>query len=246
MSGPFALFLAPIAALKWLARRERWSLVLGGVAVACGVVQAAIILAMASGGGVRPPLGATPGRLLEIVGVQLVYGSLLGFNGLLSVFADPSSVVASDWLVRVAGAVGVSFLALVLWRAPLELRLVTVFGALILAAALVWPDYNPVPSTYWEILTAPGACNRYYFVLIFCIFASVVWLLFDRKMPVRIVGGAVLAFALVFGVRLDWTLPDPPNTNFERPRANAARRKCGEEVIIPINPPGWTMTLRRK
>jgi len=244
LSGPFAIFLVPIIAAKWYARREPWLVTLGAIAVAGAIVQAGVIAFGSGQPGVRPPLGATFPAFLRVVVERTVYGLLVGETGYARIFNDPATV----WLqMPTLAALGIALLALVGYaflRGALELKLFLAFAVMVLAAALVFPTTQPLQQPYWDSMTAPGAANRYYLLLIFALMATLVWLAAQRSIAARAAGIAVLAFSVVFGVAPNWREPPPLDYDFARFVRKYERVPSGTRVQIPY-PPGWGMVLTK-
>jgi hypothetical protein len=253
LSGPFAIFLLPVVALKWIARRERWSLALGAVAAATALVQAGVILFAEEQAGSRPPLGASIASLLRVVVGRVVYEGLLGQRIYEAIFERPESLWWHPAILAGAALLAAAVVALALARGPLELRLFTLYAALALAAALVWPSKEPLQTTFWENITAPAASNRYFLLPIFALALALFWLAVapphsgarsTERFAERAVGGGLLALLLV-GAVLDWREPPPNDYFWSKFVAKYDRAPAGAKVQI-LYPPGWSMLLTKR
>jgi hypothetical protein len=242
LSGPFAIFLAPVSALAWLARRERWTLVRTGVLGACAVVQAIAIPLASETSMLDVRLGASAPRLAGLIARQIVLAGLLGERTVTALAADPASAFVGTAAAVAIVVVFVALLAIALVYAPLELRLMALFSALSVVAALVYP---PVPGAWWELLQNPGFANRYFIAPILTCATLLVWALGRRPLAARVAGGVGLATMLAFGVRVDWRQPALPDYDFAASAAKYERAEPGQTVQIPF-PPGWVMVLTKR
>lgn len=245
LSGPFAIFLLPVVALKWVARREAWSLVLGAVAAVCAAVQVGVmVFAFDDHGGVRPPLGASPVAFLRVVVGRVVYGLFFGQTGYERMFASPGTGWLATWALAVAFVAAAALAAFAAARGSLELRLLLVYAAGALAAAMLWPSKEPITTTFWENLAVPISSNRYFLLPLFALAVTLVWLATRRAVAARAVGVAALAVVALLGVARDWREPAPLDYDFPRFVAKYDRAAPGEKIQI-LYPPGWTMVLTK-
>jgi hypothetical protein len=239
------VFLLPIIAAKWYVRRERWLVVLGGIAVAGAIVQAGVVAFASGPAGERPPLAASLDTLMRVIVGRVVYGLLIGQTGYERLFADPSTI----WLQPVAFILfALAFAAILLYallRGPLELKLLILFAALVLAGAMLFPSREPRALPLWWTLTGPGTSNRYFLIPMFALVSALVWLAISRVRAVKIGATAILAIAAVFGVARDWRVRPPLDYDFARFVAKYEQAPAGTKVQI-LYPPGWSMVLTKR
>jgi hypothetical protein len=245
LSGPFAIFLVPVIAAKWWVRRERWLLVLGGVAATSAVVQLGVLLFATEQVGVRPPLGATVSAFLRVVVGRIVYGFMIGQTGYERLFADPSSIWFRESVLAAICVVSFALVVYALVKGSLELRLFVTFAGMALAAALLFPSREPLPVPFWENLTAPAASNRYFLIPIFALAVMLVWFASRPRLAARIAGVVVLLAAGTFGIERDWCEPPPLDYDFPRFVASYESAPSGTPVQI-LYPPGWGMVLTKR
>lgn len=254
-SGPFCLLLAPVAAVAWWRRRDRWSF----VRLWCVAVPALIQLGELSpratppsdptsrGFAIRAPFtpdGATPTNLLRIFGGQIVAGALLGWHVYVKLYAGPFA--AHPWLPLLLGLLGLAFLARAAWVTDsFALRLLLLYATLHLSAGLASPiiigDRPP-----WELLAIPGAGQRYYYTMTLAFLATLLWTAAaDPRRTMRAVAALLLVLAASVGVYGDWQLPPRQDLDFPAQAARLARSPAGKEVHIPIPPAPFEMVLIR-
>ena len=245
LSGPYSIFLAVVAALKWHATRNRRDLVVAAAVTLMGAVQAtSLLLAPAPPDG-RIPIGPSLSSFTRIIAQRIVYGALFGQRGTELIMSDPANPL--DWKagVAVAAVLGVAALLYAAWRGPLELKLYILFGALTFASALAMPAPS-APAVWWDLLRHPGNGNRYFVIAVAALLATLVWFSLQRRVALRVAGVAGLGVALLFGVRYDRREPPYPDFDFEESvwrYENAADR----ESLVFLEPPtDWEYTITKR
>ncbi len=239
LSGPFCLLLLPIAALKFWARGEKWTLELLTILFVGCAIQATALISTP-----RPTqneLGANIGLLLNIIGGQIFFASIFGEYGYARSLEYPFLKLAVKILVNLAGF---SVILYALIKSSLELRLFILFSSLICLAALISPAASSeIPQ--WQALGMPGVGGRYWFIPIYC-FLTVLIFTAARAghSAIRYAAAAVVLFALI-GIIADWKYLAYEDLNFQQYAAEFNRAEAGTEFSIPINPQ-WEMKLVKK
>ncbi len=260
LTGPFVIALA-VVGLPWLrhGRRDRWTSVLWGVSAVLACVQVAELLSHRRPIAHLAPLGATAGRFLAIVGGQIGLGGLLGshWRTVLGGGAAPQGEAVG--LVVVVVLVGAVLLA-----GPAALRVVVVYAGGLLAAALL----SPMASTsapQWAVLAATEN-SRYWLVPILALLASTLWAtgwawalighhrwrtgsavsLRRLRVGAGMVGVTAAALTVVVAMPGSWRLPNWPRVGEAHALAVFARARPGQVVVVPTDPPGWHMVLRKR
>lgn len=236
MTGPFCIFLLPVAAIMRWIRRNRWSTALLAINCATVAVQVPIILMV--GGRSHAPLGATPRLLIRLVGGQVILSPLLGPQFMVR---HPAIAGRACGLACVAAVV---VMAYVFRKGLAQLRLLALFAGCLLAASLLSPQ-DSLARPRWPILLLPGAAARYWFIPGVAWLWTLVWLIGrNRPVIVRILGALALAIALRTGIAY-WQFPGFANYDFPRYAHQFQQVPPGQDFTIPINPPGWKMTLHK-
>ena len=246
LSGPFVIALAPVAFLRSItARHDRWRLVVLSVVIFCAAVQALSVLT--AGPSARPhgALGATIHGFMAILAGNVFAGAEIGLFHYTQLFAQEWWNPHSQAL-RLAFLVGMAVFAYAAARGPLELRLFILFGWIMLTAALLTPVVS-LTGDQWPLLSHPGAGDRYYEIPMLAFLASVVWMMTRSGVPVlRILGGLLIAATLLVGMPTDWAYPPYTDMHPARYADILDRAAPGTRVVIPINPPGWTIELVKR
>lgn len=239
LTGPFAIVLAPLAVWVWVARdRERWRGVRASV-IAGGALLMAATLLFSGSARIVADRAASPILLVHILARQVVLPLFVGRRGLYDFVPDAGGplVVA---ILAVALFLGIQ--AYVRRYGPLELKLVVLFGAGVLAASLARPM---VESPQWPILAAAGGI-RYWLIPMFSLCASAAWLAgHGGSRPSRFMAAAML-IAMLGGIVQDFGHPRYADLDFPEHVREFESRPAGARVEIPINPEGWSMTLIRR
>lgn len=270
LSGPFALLLFPVGCIFLFVRRRLWTAVLLGVVGATTVAQLSMLFTSSRGG--PGALGASVSGFFTIVGRQVFLGAIVGQWGLLRL---------SHWggwgaLSLAVGAAGVVAVLVSALHARAELRIVGLFGAVVLVASLASPVSSATMKD-WAALSLPGDGLRYWLIPMFAFLTLMVGAMDQRGTPAPASKGSwgelrarlhvcagearsarMLAFATTFGPAIvvlvalavgiphDWRYPPFANFHFAHYAAELAHSKPGHSLTIPINPPGWVMTLVKR
>ncbi len=234
LTGPFAILLIPVALIYWQLRHNRWlaKLVLGLASGA--LIQGIAILFTAATVRSAEASETTLELFTKILAGQVFLGTLVGQNGYQSFFPPSPGYTLFAFLVM---GLGLLALAYVLFNAPLELRMLVLYGVLIFTASLL------SATIAWEKLCEPGFSTRYWFIPMVAFAVSLVWLTGQRRSRgVRFV--AIAALAIMFtGIVGDWQHSPLPDLNFQEYVAEFEQAPPGTTVTIPVNPSGWFMYL---
>ncbi|HEX2349795.1 MAG TPA: hypothetical protein VHI51_15285 [Ktedonobacterales bacterium] len=248
MSGPYCFALAPVILLRWLRTRDRQTLILLAIDLVTVVAEALELLENMSTGRAHNPLGVSIVELARIVGGQLFLAATLSSKGYLGV--SMTSWWASSWFPILVSVCGVGFVVLALRRAPQELRLLWLFGALIFCGALISP-MTPGPGTAWERLAHPVWNLRYEFTLNIAWLTTLVWTQTKTAhvpSAVRHVALVLLTLTCLVGIPLDWQYPAFTDDHYQAYVQRFEQLPPGSHFEIPLNPGfgGWTMTLIKR
>ncbi|HYZ41560.1 MAG TPA: hypothetical protein VE687_13185 [Stellaceae bacterium] len=242
LSGPFCMFLMPIAI--WQLRDERNAAQVeraAVVAITC-MIQGSFLIATVGQTRSAAPLGASAITLARIAVVQIWLGGLLGARMMsrlahLTPFNSDAAVIAMALGGLVLCAVG-------LWRGPPVLRKAALYGGLVLAAAL-WRPQVSLTEPQWPLMANLGVGQRYYLIPILVWIAVVLALAADRSRGLRYIG-SVFALLLVAGVAADWSYPRLPATDFSAKAREFAFAAPGTRMAFPSQPPGFTPMILTK
>jgi hypothetical protein len=242
LTGPLAIMLTPISFLAWVGNRDRWKLILTSTVVTCAAVQGSLILMAGRAQRLKEPLGANLASLLEIVSNHVFTAVLIGRNVLFN--GHP------------LGALGVSVLGSAtllygLYRGPQPLKLFILFACLVLTCSLAspmvpWPVVGGIPAgpriPGWQLL-ALGGEQRYWFMPMLAFLATLVWLLKPAS-PAALHLLAILCFVLMpVAVVRDWRCWPRVDLHFAVYAEEFRQAPRGAALVIPLNPPGWSMRL---
>jgi hypothetical protein len=241
LTGPYAIMLTPPVFLAWRNSRERWKFILTATLAICAGIQGFLILITGPSHRMKEALGANFALFFEILADHVFLGPLMGSNIVLHNHPVAAFAAASP---------GMAILLYGLVRGPLRLKLFVNFAGLVLACALAWPmpwtivGGVPTPPRLpgWPAM-ALGVDQRYWYLPMVAFLATLVWLL-KPTAPAALHLGAIVCFALMpFGVVRDWRHPPRADLHFAEYVEKFRQAPQGTALVIPINPPGWSMRL---
>lgn len=238
LTGPFCIFLFPMAVFLAWKRRDRWARVRAGILVALCLVQAWGLLIVDRS--VRPhfALGASPGLFTRILAGHVYFAALMGHNALA---ASPLPFLC---FLGVAIA-GTAIVATCFAKSAMEMRLLLLLSAMLFAASLLTPSVYPQPGvSVWEKMAGSSGI-RYWFFPTLAFAWSLLWCLHSRILPLKIVSACLLA-VMCFGVVRDWKHPAYHDLHFGDQVRRFETAPAGTRVTFPVNPRGWTMQLVRQ
>jgi len=241
LTGPFIVFIAPIAAVAYFVDdrgSHRFNLILAAVTGAIVELSSLLIT-----GGTDRPLdavrAATPGLAIRILTKQVLLAPLLGRRPLGRYSFD------SDWGFRIALAaviLGILIELYVLIRAPLPWKAFVLFGFLIFAGSLATPT---TASPQWPNLLESGGV-RYWFFPMLAFIACLVWLL-DRNNSIWLQrSGIALLVLMLYGIAQDWGHPRLVDLHYAESVAKFSDAPSGATFVFPLNPPGFIMKLMKR
>ena len=241
VTGPFCIFLLPPALLVMTVRRDRWSSV-RLLVCAGGVVLAFVGLLLTAHNRPQQPLGASVAGFGRIVAGQVVLRLVQGHNRLDHLSHSPVIVTALSVVITLLTLAAVLY---GLRRGTLELRALLLYGSLLLAAALIFPTAST--TTYqWIPMQVPGVASRYWYIPDLALIAMLIWMLGpQRPALIRLVATALM-FMTLYGMMKYWRLPAATNLHFPAYARQFENLAPGECLRIPVNPPGWFITLTKK
>jgi hypothetical protein len=247
LSGPFCLFLAPVAILIVYRDRNRTTIRRAVAVLGCCLVQFGVLIASNRYPASVSMLGAGPRRLAEILALRVVLSTLIGRHSMPTLL-DPSweaNLLEPSWqsntlyALVAGGALGLTVLACV--RGPSLVRWGCLAAALSLAAALM----SPIPITGWAkawvMLSHPDNCSRYFVLPMLAWIGVLFSLVADRSLLLR--GFAICLIGLLL-VELpgDWHLPPidklRPRTDFDTRARIFATASLGTKMEFPVHPVG--------
>jgi hypothetical protein len=239
LTGPFCIFLLPIALFLARQRRDRWWLVPAGLFALCSLVQAWGLLIVNPSGRPKFPLGATPGMFTRILAGQVYIGALLGHNNVCVHPGGGAFLVIAG--VALCGSAVVVFGFL---RSSIEIRLFFLFSFALFAAALASPNCPPPAGvTVWADLAGISSIHYWFFPTL--AFAwSILCCFHSRRARLKVVS-APLLLALCFGIVRDWREPAFDDLHFKEYVRKFEAAPAGTVVTIPLNPLGWDMQINK-
>jgi hypothetical protein len=241
LSGPYVLSLIVVLALVLYRWRQRWTVVLGAVALVVGAVQ--FLELLTADRGTHGPAGPTLARLVELLGGRLVGNTVLGTGTSLSGGYLAHLYLYSALLLAVA----VIIVGVAVWLGPFELKMFNLWAGLTLAGSLASPLVSPTGSQWQGLILDPG--GRYWLFPSLALLVDAVWLVGQVRTSRRWIGAVAVAFLVVvaaFGLREDFRYPAATSPNWKAEVAAFEKLPPGASYTFQLRPPGWTMVLTKK
>lgn len=246
LTGPFCIFLVPVAACCWYQRRERSDLINGLTLVVFSFAQGILILQHRSSPSQIEPIDSLlplPEEFFKTLFNQLWLAGILGIrltNRLISAF----SPTVWSWLATLSCAIALGVLVYLLIKGPTYLRLFIYFASILILVSL-WSSINRMGAT-WEIMNQPGAGGRYFFIPSIAYVVSLVYLLGKGHPKAVRYGSGCLLCLMSLGVVTGWVMP--PFQDFDFPSQVEAFNNLppGATYTFEIVPPGWSFEMMKR
>ncbi|MGA2671589.1 MAG: hypothetical protein ABSE99_00060 [Terracidiphilus sp.] len=241
LTGPFSVFLAPVALILAWRHRDRSRLVPACVIAACALVQVwGLLILNPSGRSHYAALGASPALFIRILARQIYLAALFGRNGL----SAPSDDRLLGFLLCIAVA-GTAIVALCFAKSAIQMKLFLIFSAVLFVASLISPNtHSPAAGSAWELLAITGGI-RYWFFPTLAFAWSILWCLHSRIAILKVVAAYLLVFMCI-GIVHDWRLPALQDLQFAESARRFEAAPAGTVVTFPLNPAGWNMQLVKR
>ncbi len=256
MTGPYGLLLWLVAVYRlWLLPKAIWVRVRFGVVSICTAIQALVILLNLGQQRSSGALGASLSALIRIISRQVTIGLLVGAHGLAYLLT--TGIGHNLGLEALLAILPVAVGGIAVIKGPPVLRAFWVFAAGELVLALIAPS---IAAPRWPSLALPADLRhfhpggiRYFLYPMLALAISLGWAAAQLRIHPSGVPKMFSAFAgvlvcsmLLVGVPLDWVSPPYINYHWASYVAMYNRDVPGSSVTIPINPRGWSMTIRKQ
>ena len=237
LTGPFCIFLLPIAIFVAWKRPDPWRWAPACVLAGCSLVQACGLLILAPSARPHCALGANFSMLTRIFGGDVILGALLGANTLATM---PGS--GAFLFLTVAAVSGMAIVVTCFLKSAMEMRLFLLLSATIFVAGLVFPTTKPPAGvSVWQAL-AMTAGVRYWFFGTLAFAWSLLWCFQSRIALFKIVS-AFFLLLMCFGIVRDWRRPAFADMHFAEYARRFDAAPAGTAVTFPENPRGWNFRL---
>jgi hypothetical protein len=233
LSGPFCIFLVPVAAAMWWIRPHKSRLVAGGITALCAGLQLSVLLQADPAVRASAPLGASLRLFIDLLSSHVF---------LAAIFGSGNYAARVHFVLLVAVAVtGMIVLCYSIAKAEWELKLCLIFSLLVFAGSLKSPLVS-VKDPQWPVLDHANGI-RYWFFPMLAFVWSLLWCARSaRWKAARSCAGVLVALMLV-GILRDWEDPAFPDRNFTQLARAFERLPAGQSMVFPLYPNGWSMQL---
>lgn len=233
LTGPFCIFLVPVAAVIWWVRRDKWRAVPFILTAICAVIQIAVVYQADPVIRSRAPLGASLRVLVEILSSHVFLAALLGYAN-----------YPAHLSLRALTVVAIAGLAIIVYatlRAKWEYKLMIVFCMLVFAASMASPLVSKTEPQWLVLQQAYGI--RYWFFPMLAFSWSLLWCVQHGGSKIMRGSASFLLILMVAGAAKDWEYPAFPDRNFAQSARKFEGLRPGEAMTFPLYPDGWSMQL---
>ncbi len=236
--GPFGVLLLPFLFLFWLIRRQRWSLLTGGLLSIGVIVQIFLLRTFHETRHVRP-LGASLAMFLRILGGDVYLAALRGSFAYGK--TQPLFVCA------IAAVIGLAISIYCFRFASLEVRLFFLYCAAIFAASMRSPLLPTTSLPLWDFMLSASSIRYWFFPSLIFLF-SILWCMIYARNAIMKWTAVALAVILLQGIYRDWRIAPLVDMHFAQQAAIFQAAPPGTHVSIPLNPPTgeWHVDLTKK
>lgn len=233
LTGPFCIFLVPVAAAGWWIRRRKWSALPLVLTAMCAVIQIAVVYQADPVIRSRAPLGASLHLLIEMLSSHVFLAALLGYAN----YPARLSLLA----LTLVAVTGLAVLCYTVAKAKWPFKLLITFCMLVFAASLVSPLVSKT-EPQWQVLEKAYGI-RYWFFPMLAFAWSLLWgVQQGGSKTMRGVAGFLLIL-MVAGMSKDWEYPAFPDQNFSQSARKFEELRPGEAMTFLLFPDGWSMQL---
>ena len=240
LSGPFAYILLPVAALWFVIRRQRFTLVL------CFVLAITIPLqlyAAFTSPRLHAPLGASVHNLLLLVSNRIILSGLFAEEGGTHVVLAGTSVTLLTALVCLLALAIAAYAA---WKAPLALKIFALTALGVAASGLAAPLV--ASGNAWAVMAVSRAGERYFLLAQIAWVVTLLWAATRLPRPWMQRGGlAVCAAAFASGLITAWHYPPFQDYHWAQEAHTITTAAPGTRLELPIPPGGgWAVDITAK
>lgn len=237
LTGPLSITLVPVAFVIWWRNRTASSLRNFTIIAATALVQVFSLLVLAPG----ERGGSTPMSIVNLIKMwvgQIFTAGTIGEQYIYTFYSNIS--------LYVVFAIGVAIIIYAVRKGPSWIRYAWIFALTLFT--LTVPSLHPVNNTdVWALLTQMGAGRRYWYIIILAWLATLLWTaLAARNMLMRTVCGLLMLLFVFVGVPGSWKIPPWPDKNYRHYVHEFNKLKTGQKMVIPINPDGWAIHVRKR
>ncbi|WP_348262182.1 hypothetical protein P8935_20550 [Telmatobacter sp. DSM 110680] len=230
LTGPFCIFLFPIALYQFRSRRVPKILLI--ILFSGCLIQAATLL-IAGNSREHPPLGIGFGAFFRILTGQVFMGSTIGHNSFGVIL--PVSVLTMFSLLGLSILVG-SFIV-----STTEMRSFLIWSITLFTVSVFLTNEMPPPGvTEWHMLAVAYGL-RYWLFPCLAFAWCILYGYSSRRQTLRIACGALICLMMI-GFMRDFRYRPLPDMKFNIYAAQLASAPSGSQVLIPT-PFNWPMVL---
>jgi hypothetical protein len=239
LSGPYCIFLLPIAAFLAWRRKDAWRWTQLAILSATAIIEGLGLLVLDPQGRHHYMLGASWHGFTRILSGQIYLGALLGQNSLSTSGGTMTLIALTCVAIGATAVVAACFM-----RASIEMRCLIAFAAIVFAASLLSPMIITAPrQTLWEALAQAGEEHYWFFPIL--AFAWSLAQCTQMGRPKLKFAGVYLLCLMCVGIIHDWRHPAFVDEHFAEQARRFEALPPGTAAILDENPGGWHVYLTK-
>ncbi|HLC69472.1 MAG TPA: hypothetical protein VJH75_00300 [Patescibacteria group bacterium] len=245
LSGPFIIFLFPVAVIWWWLNRKEGVPWLHLISMFVPFVLQVGSVLLTGSSRVPMSLGASLALFIKMTSSQVFLGALVGKEGYAELYN--SLLFTGDYkaafIYLVIFLIGSGIILWALFTGSTRLKLFLFFVGLVYITAIIKPMASAT-TPQWQVMALPGSTIRYWFLPMLGFLLAILQL-FNRKSPlVMKCLGICLLLIMLYGMKFEWVYKAWPNLAFSRQVKQFEEVASGTKYIFKIMPENWaTMKL---
>jgi hypothetical protein len=248
LSGPFVIFLFPVAGIWWWLNRKDGLPWVNILAMFIPFVLQVGSVILTGSSRVAMGLGTSLALFIKITAGQIYLGSLIGKEGyveLYNSFLFAGGYKAAIFYLSVF-LLGSGIIMWALFIGSTRLRLFLLFVGLVYVFAISKPMASAtIPQ--WQVMVLPGSTIRYWFLPMLG-FLLAITQLFNRRAPlVMKCFGVCVLLIMIYGLKFEWVYKPWPNLGFTAQVKEFESTPKETKFRFQIMPQNWaTMKLIKR
>ena len=242
ISGPFSIFLLPASFIFWMIRRDSVRFYNFIIFLLESFVQLWAIFQFGHAGRLKILCQFDILKIATLFGKRVVWDSIVGSKAALF-----SQALGPYYSVFFSVAIVTAFFLMLyaLANGSSSLRLVGLFSLNVFVASIISPNISPLSKNSLDTLYLDGFSCRYWVVPTLFFITTITWNLFQAKNKAVKILAALFSSGIIFGFIINFHFPAYVDYQFSGYAKKFERMAPGEEILIPINPQGWSMKLKK-
>jgi hypothetical protein len=239
LSGPYSIFLSPIALFEWFKGRTIEKSMKAFVVSTTAVIQLVVLTLCTGSSRSNAPLGASVKSFFQILGNQIFAGGIVG-----NVETMGKIGLWLHYLNYVGVPIAIILIVIAMARGPVIYREFIFLAFTILGSALIRPLAS-LTEPQWPVMKNLGIGDRYYVLPIIAWIMTLIILSLKGNKLTKYISRFLIAMMFIL-VPFNFSFAKYADTDFDKEALEFEQALPGQKVTFQENPPGWDFTLIKK